>query len=220
MREIGTGRVGARAGEAPAQQLPEPDAADATWQTPAAAGRWRGSRYLGLARALVWCLGAAGWVVAAVFILYSHGESDRVRDTRHATATQVASMSAALGGALAVQHYLSTTSSTRVVVLSPLDRRPGAASATFLFGAGKLGAIVVDGLPAAPPGHFYAVWVRGRDRSWRLGGTVTPAIKGAEASGLVAAPRPLNQYSSVSLDLESRIDVPTPSHRMLFTAKL
>ena len=220
MREIGTGRVGAHAGEAPEQELSEPDAADATWLPRSPSGPWRDSRLLGLAHAMAWCLGAAGWILAAVFILYSHGQSDRVRNSRQAAATQVASMSAALDGALAVQQFLATTSSTQVVVMSPLDRRSGAASATFLFGVGKVGAIMVDGLPVAPPEHFYAVWVRGRDRSWWLSGSVTPAIKGAEASGLVTAPRPISQYSSVSLDVESRLDVPTPSNRMLFTARL
>ncbi len=174
-----------------------------------------------LTKAMAWCLGVTGWVVAAIFILYSHGESDRVRNTRQADGTQVARISAILNGTVAVQHFLAVTKHAQTIDMAPQQRLRGDASATFLYTAGSgRGAIVVDGLPALHPGHVYAVWVRDMDQRWWHVGSVAPSSPGAEASALLMAPVALDRYGSVSLDIEARQDVTSPTSNMLFAVRL
>lgn len=179
------------------------------------------SRLAHLARAGAWSLGVTGWVVAAIFVIYSHGESDRVRNTRHATATQVAGLAASLDGTQAIQHFLDTTEYAEAIAIPPLQRRQDTAHATFLYAPGTThGAVVLKGLPAVHPGHYYVVWARGPDRSWWLIGWVTPSSASAEASSLLTAPRSLEQYSTISIDIESRLGVSTPTSNMLFGVRL
>lgn len=191
-------------------------------QPPVAPGAFvAGARRALLRRAALWTLAVTGWVVAAIFIIYSHGQSDRVRNTRHDALTQVADITAVLDGTVAIQHFLATEKNAQAVHLAPLQPLPAAAFASFLYGSGQSrGAVVVDALPAMEAGHFYAVWVRDSDKRWWLVGELTPSRAGAEASTLVTAPRPLDQYSSVSLNVEARTDVPSPTTDMLFIARL
>lgn len=171
--------------------------------------------------AAAWILGVTGWVVAAAFILYSHGESDRVRNTRHDAATQVAQMAVEVNSTLTLQHFLAMFRDARALEMMPARGVAAGAMATFLFAnGGSSGAIVVSGLAAQSSGRVYAVWVRRTRRDWRLVGWVAPATDKAEASAVITAPQPFDQYVSVSLDIESRLNVSTPTSSMLFTAQL
>jgi hypothetical protein len=145
---------------------------------------------------LPWLIAAVGWLVAALFLVYSHGQSDRLRITRQDDRVAAGKLTLSLTQALIVQHFAATLGVHAVALLPPT----GGAGGTLLYIPGYLhGALVIRGLPVPATGQVYALWAQSRSGALTLLGTLAPAEKGAETAAVVEGPMALDAYRSVAV---------------------
>ncbi len=151
---------------------------------------------------LPWTVAVLGWIVAASFIAYSHGQTDRLRVTRQSLTATITSLQFQVTQASAVINYISTPQIQVTAFQSPHLTRWGA-SVSLLYSAHYATALLVArGLPVLPADRAYTIWARGDGGPYIRLGTLT--IKGARHDGvaIVVGSRSFEHVSSVVLSIE------------------
>jgi hypothetical protein len=180
------------------------------------AGRMAGFMQFGLP----WAAAVIGWTVAAVFILYSHGQSDRVGSTLRDTRSALAQMSQALDSARTAQDYASITGA-RIVQLTSLRSTGARATVNVLTAPGSLqGMVAARALPLLKAGQLYAVWARRDGAGFDLLATFTPVRPDGTAVTALRGAQALDKYRSVFVDIESNPSVRSPSSETLWSGSV
>jgi hypothetical protein len=207
----GDGASGERAAEPP------------PWARPGGEPRW--SRLL--FRTVPWTVAVLGWLVAAAFIIYSHGQSDRLATQRQdyqaridALNRQLSTTQQQLAAAEIIQGYLPTPG-LRVV---PLKYMAGVARHTTLnlLMAPHIAhaVIVARGLAILPAGKTYAVWARAGKGLYVHLGDLTTGGPRAEGVSLVLGPQAIDTYRTAGVTIESQPVPDQPSTPLVFAATL
>jgi hypothetical protein len=173
-----------------------------------------------LLHAVPWTVAVIGWLVAAGFIAYSHGQSDRLRTTRHTFSATIDSLQRQVLQANEVQGYLSTPN-IQIVTLYPPHPNHWQASVTLLLSPHYATALLVArGLPALPPRRVYGIWIRGDGGLYIRLGTLT--ISGARREGVavVVGPRTFEHFTSVELTVEASTATGQPTAPVICRASI
>lgn len=193
------------------------------WALPDRRPRWERVLF----RTIPWTLAMAGWLVAIVFIIYSHGQNDRLRTERQGAQAQLASIAgqlrstqSQLDSALSVQAYLMTP---RLQVV-PLTYMAGVArhtSVSLIVGQHYAHALMVArGLAVLPQSTSYVVWAKASRTQYVRLGVLTTSGPRAEGATLLAAPAPIDGFRAVGLTIESGAAPNQPSTPLVFAATL
>jgi hypothetical protein len=203
----------------PSERAAEPP----RWAQPGGSPRW--SRLL--FRTVPWSAAVTGWLLAAAFIIYSHGQSDRVTAQQQDYQAQIATLTQQLrttgqqyADAKTVQDYLSTPG-LRVVPLTYMAGVARHTTVSLVMAPQFAHAVVVArGLAILPAGKIYAVWARGSgDLYVRLGDLTTHGPR-AEGVSLVLGPHAIDTYRTVGVTIERQPVSNQPSTPLVFAATL
>ncbi|MGH2389292.1 MAG: anti-sigma factor domain-containing protein, partial [Chloroflexota bacterium] len=166
-----------------------------------------------------WTVAAAGWLVSAALLTYSHGLSDRIRLTHDSDRSTLAGVKAKLAGdatlrdyvispnlsILPLKNWVSATSKTRVTLLT----RPGSSE----------GIVLADKLAPPPSGEVYVVWLKPQDQRYHVIGAFTTNADG-KGMAIVNSRFPLSDFPLLGVSVEPSPAPTDPTSPMLFTVSL
>lgn len=184
--------------------------------------RWR-LRRAALVRLVTWTipwvLAVLGWLVAFAFIVYSHGQSDRLATTHQADQTQIAQLIAERNAASTVEDFLLTPG----VRVSPLIYQAGTAPDTnvTLFSApGYIhGVIAARGLARLPKQKIYVIWAVNVAGGIIRMGTLTTSGPRAQGASTIVAPHALDNYARIGISIEPVPPPRQPTAALIFLLK-
>lgn len=166
-----------------------------------------------------WAAALLGWIAAAALVLYDHGVSDRLADTRINDQSQLAVVTAERDTARAIQDFLFTPG----VVVSPMTYQAGTARHTnvTLFSApGYIhGVVAARGLVPLPNDKIYCIWARTLSGAYVSLGTLITAGVRAQGVSIVVGPEPLDQYPAIGISIEWAPAPSRPHSPLIFLLK-
>jgi hypothetical protein len=169
---------------------------------------------------LPWTLAAVGWIVASALLAYSHGQSDRVRNTRQDLQQQINTLDHNLDVAESVQTFVTTpgVQTLSFALTHPVDGHP---ILDLLMVPGELSAAVVGhGLPKLTTGQSYVVWARDtRNHVDRVGALLPSGPRGSVAA-IITGKAPADQYRAIEITIETDQVAGLPTSPALFTVRV
>ncbi|HWE63914.1 MAG TPA: anti-sigma factor, partial [Chloroflexota bacterium] len=143
---------------------------------------WLGTLLL---RSIPWTVAIASCVLVAFLLVYSHGQSDRIRTMGQDDQLLIASLTAQRNQAETIQQFLLTPG----VTVLPLIYQAGQAQHTYvgLFEVpGYIHAVIgARGLAVLPKGMLYQVWAQQRQGAYVALGTLLTAGPLAEGASVI-----------------------------------
>jgi hypothetical protein len=173
-----------------------------------------------LLHSLPWTAAVLGWILAAGFIVYSHGQADRLRANRQTLTATIGGLQSQLAQASVVQNFVSTPQIQVVALQSPRLAHLRA-SVNLIYSAQYATALLVArGLPFLPRGRVYTIWVRGDGGPYIRLGTLTIRGVGHNGVAVVVGPRTFEHYTTVELIIESSRASRQPATSIVGTAAI
>lgn len=201
----------------PVQGGTQPAAREApAWAQPETRAPW--ARLL--LQTVPWTAAAIGWLVAALLLIYSHGQSDRIATSKLDDQVQIDDLTAQRNNALTVQQYLATPG----VRVLPLLYKAGQAPHTtvnFILASGYAhGVIVARGLRVLGSDRAYKVWALQAGGTYVGIGSLVTSGPRAEGVSLVVAPAALNTYTMLGISLERLPLHAQPTGPLIFAGRI
>ncbi len=166
-----------------------------------------------------WAAAIAGWIVAVTALIYSHGQSDRVRVTRENAADDIATYKRQLSGASTLRAFLTSPD----LQILPLKNWVSATSNTrvelITRARSSQDIILAENLATPLSGEIYVVWLKVNNRRYQRVGMFATGPHG-QGLTIVNAAFPLEGTSILGISEEPTPAPNLPSAPMLFTVTL
>lgn len=166
-----------------------------------------------------WTMAVVGWLVASAFLIFSHGQADRIATAGLDTQAQLRALTAQLDDARVIRDFMLTPG----VKAAPLIYQAGTAhhtNVTLFYAPGYIHAVIAArGLAQLPSNKVYCVWARSPASGYVFLGTLSTSGIRSEGVAILVAPHTLDSYGAVGVSIEHTPAPRQPVNSLIFLLK-